>query len=97
MFGNKKQEKEAQEFNFLIRQNLKDIEDIKHKLTIAEAKIEAIKDTKTLSEGDKETLSDLTVKMAKLWGLLLETTPNGKVKASKFGRKLYGGKGGFHE
>ena len=37
-----------------------------------------------------ERLADLEVKMAKLWNLLVETTPRGKEKTTKFGR-MFGG------
>lgn len=43
-----------------------------------------------LSAEEKGRLADLEVKMAKLWGLLIETTPLGKEKLSKFGRKFGG-------
>lgn len=38
-----------------------------------------------------QRLADLEVKMAKLWALLLETTPTGKDKLTKMG-KFFGGK-----
>ncbi len=38
-------------------------------------------------------LADLEVKMAKLWALVVETSPtSGKDKLSKYGRKLFGGR-----
>lgn len=43
-----------------------------------------------LSNEEKARLADLEVKMAKLWGLLIETTPLGKEKLSKFGRRFGG-------
>jgi len=36
-------------------------------------------------------IADLEVKMAKLWGLLVETTPAKKEKLTKYG-KMFGGK-----
>jgi len=83
--------KELIEWQMKVTQSQKDIEETKHKLTLLEAKLETLKDTKTISEQDKETLAELSIKMAKLWALLLEKTPNGKEKLSKTGKR-YGGK-----
>lgn len=87
MFGNK----EKQENTLRITMLNKDIENIKHTLALLEAKLETLKETKTISEQDKDTLAELSIKMAKLWALLLEKTPNGKEKLSKTGKR-YGGK-----
>jgi len=43
-----------------------------------------------LTKEEKERLADLEVKMAKLWSLLIEQTPNGRDKLSKFGRRFGG-------
>ena len=43
-----------------------------------------------LSAEEKSRLADLEVKMAKLWSLLVETTPLGKEKLSKIGRRFGG-------
>ena len=43
-----------------------------------------------LSVEEKARLADLEVKMAKLWALLVETTPLGKDKLSKIGRRFGG-------
>ena len=43
-----------------------------------------------LSAEEKQRLADLEVKMAKLWTLLIETTPLGKEKLSKFGKRFGG-------
>lgn len=43
-----------------------------------------------LTKDEQSRLADLEVKMAKLWAILLETTPNGKEKASKFGKRFGG-------
>lgn len=39
----------------------------------------------------EERLTELEVKMAKLWGVLMETTPRNKERLSRFG-KLFGGR-----
>lgn len=66
-----------------------------HKNQIRETihKIDLILATKpdVLTAEEKARLADLEVKMAKLWGLLVETTPLGKDKLSKFGKR-FGGK-----
>lgn len=51
---------------------------------------EELKAQKNLTKDELARLADLEVKMAKLWGILLETTPSGKDKISKFGRKFGG-------
>lgn len=45
---------------------------------------------KPLPQEYQERLSELEVKMAKLWGLLVRTTPTGKESLSKHGR-MFGG------
>jgi peptidoglycan hydrolase CwlO-like protein len=50
-----------------------------------------LKNRKDISEDTLSRIADLEVKMAKLWALLVETTPMGKEKLSKFGRR-FGGK-----
>lgn len=46
--------------------------------------------TPSISDKDRERLADLEVKMAKLWGILLETTPKGKDKLTRFGKRFGG-------
>jgi hypothetical protein len=43
-----------------------------------------------LTVEEKARIADLEVKMAKLWSLLVEQTPLGKDKLSKFGRRFGG-------
>jgi hypothetical protein len=42
----------------------------------------------SINDKDRERLVDLEVKMAKLWALLLETTPRNKDKLTRIG-KMY--------
>jgi len=58
---------------------------------IATIKAELQKKPDKLEKDVYERLADLETKMAKLWSLLLETTPRGKEKLTRYG-KLYGGK-----
>ena len=83
------------------RQEIDDIKDILdkvpsvtqlHQVTGAiEKELEGLKKRKDISEDTLSRIADLEVKMAKLWALLVETTPMGKEKLSKFGRR-FGGK-----
>ena len=43
-----------------------------------------------LSAEEKERITDLEVKMKKLWDLLTEKTPAGKDKLTKFGKRFGG-------
>lgn len=77
--------------------NQKEIEDMRERILDLTVKIESLliageelKSQRNLTKEEQSRLADLEVKMAKLWGLLLETTPNGKEKVSKFGRKFGG-------
>lgn len=67
--------------------NRREIELLRQELKEVQTKLESFKsDPKALSE----RVADLEVKMAKLWALLLETTPRGQDKLSKFGRRFGG-------
>lgn len=72
-----------------------EIKDIQTKLLEFDAKLnnllQEIKEKGKNSPDIPLRIADLEVKMAKLWGLLLETTPNGREKLSRFG-KVFGGK-----
>jgi len=92
MFWKNEKELKIEEDKIKLALLMKDIESIKHTLSLLEAKLETLKETKTISESDKETLAELSIKMAKLWSLLLDKTPNGKEKINKTGKRLYGGK-----
>jgi len=96
MFWDTKALKEIDEINRKIDllEKAKEIND--EKMTETALKIERLLATKpdTLSTEEKARLADLEVKMAKLWGLLVETTPLGKDKLSKYGKK-FGGKSGL--
>jgi len=41
-------------------------------------------------EKHEERIAELEIKMAKLWSMLLEVSPSGKDKISKFGRRFGG-------
>ncbi len=84
MFWDTKAEKEIEEMRLRIEAMTLKIE----ALQIAGRELDKIV---PLTKDEKERLADLEVKMSKLWGLLLETTPSGKEKVSKFGRR-FGGK-----
>lgn len=77
--------------------NDKEIESMRERILDLTVKIEALliageelKQKQNLTKEENARLADLEVKMAKLWGILLETTPNGKEKASKFGKRFGG-------
>jgi len=80
---------------FWERKNDIEIELMKERIADLTVKIQSVlmageelKEQKNLSKDELSRLADLEVKMAKLWGILLETTPSGKDKASKFGKKF---------
>jgi len=59
-------------------------------LTLGLIKSELEKKPDKLEKDAYERLADLEVKMAKLWGLLVEQNAYGKDKLTKFGRKFGG-------
>lgn len=80
----------------------KEMEEMRKRIEVLTLKTEALQiagkeldDIIPLTKDEKERLVDLEVKMAKLWSLLLETTPAGKDKLSKFGRRFGGKSKGF--
>ncbi len=53
-------------------------------------KIDVLLATKpnTVTPSEEKRLADLEVRMAKLWAILLEETPTGKEKITKFGKNF---------
>lgn len=79
--------------------NQKIMEDMHERIIELDLKYQKLLETKPdyLSAEEKSRLADLEVKMAKLWSMLVETTPAGKEKLSKFGRRFGGQSKGFLE
>ncbi len=66
------------------------ISDTKIMLEIANLRALIEKKPDKLEKDAYERIADLEIKMAKLWNALLETTPTGKTKLTRFGR-MFGG------
>lgn len=98
MFWDTKALKEIDEINKKIEylEKIKVIHD--EKMTDLAFKIQLFLEKKPegLTPEEKGRLAELEVKMAKLWSLLTETTPNGREKLSKLGRKFGGGVKGYN-
>lgn len=72
---------------WLYQRNSRELENLRAELKVLNDKLEALKSD---PKGMSERVADLEVKMAKLWTLLLETTPRGQDKLSKFGKRFGG-------
>lgn len=86
MFWETQNTKRIEELELEIIVHNKHIEDLLSKMSL----LYGVK-PESLSAEEKGRLADLEVKMAKLWALLIEYTPNNKEKLSKFGKR-FGGK-----
>jgi hypothetical protein len=68
-----------------IKQLEKDLSDLEKKYA------ESIANKPVITKEDSARLADLEVKMAKLWSLLVEQTPRGQDRLTRYG-KVFGGK-----
>lgn len=68
----------------------KEIEDLKDILDSVDTDIRHLKEKRELGDNLGGRVAELELKMSKLWNMLLETTPTGKDKLTRFGRKFGG-------
>jgi len=77
--------------------------DLKQALEGQIVALNAIKEALVLSQKPSYSddigarVAELEIKMGKLWGLLLETTPSGQDKLNRFAKKRFGGRSKLYE
>ncbi len=86
MFGLEKIKELDNETEVLMKVN----EKMERDINILTAQIRTLESRKEISVDLGARIAELELKMSKLWSMLLETTPTGKEKLSKFGRKFGG-------